>query len=703
LSSAGRGKKRYRLGFDIGGTFTDFVIFDQQDGIIRISKCLTTPEDPSLGVVNGLNQIKEDFGLGMEEAHNAVHGTTLIINAIIERKGAKTGLITTRGFRDLLAFRRELRYDVYDMHLLFPEPLAPRYLRREVSERTAYDGSIIQPLDRGEVKKIAQELREQGVEAVAVCLLHSYANPEHEQEIGRILGEEAPRIHITLSSDLFAEWREYERSSVAVLNAYVQPIAHQYINRLDDRLKEQAFDDVWYVMASNGGVLARETAATYPARVLESGPVAGSLAAAYYGRLLGVEDLLSFDMGGTTAKSCLVRDGNLSITNDYEVARANRFKRGSGLPVRLPVVDMIEIGAGGGSIARLDEMGLISVGPDSAGADPGPVCYGFGGQDPTVTDAALILGYFNPDYFLGGRMKLNPEAANRAVEKIASPLGLSEAQAAWGIFQVVCTNMAEAARVYLAEKGIDARNLAMIAYGGAGPAHAWRVADILRIPRIICPRAPGVLAAFGFLTAPLSFDFVQSYIARLDEVDLSTLNEIYEEMTRRGKELMNRSGITEENITFVKTADLRYVGQGFEINIPMPAHRFTDADRGSLSETFHRIYSENYGRNVEEATVELINLRMLISASLPPVQIEAAGRGETKNALKGRRNACFGGDGAYLECPVYDRYKLTPGWHTEGPAIIEERECTIVVGPSSRASVDDHLNVIMDFQQRAGK
>ena len=585
------------------------------------------------------------------------------------------------------------------MNLLIPEPLVPRYLRKEVSERVYYDGAVLKALDREEVIKIVRELKELDVEAIAVCLLHSCVNPGHEREIGDIIGQEAPQLYVTLSSDLFAEWREYERTSIAAINAYVQPLAHRYIHRLDERLREQSFRDVWYVMASNGGVLAKDTAAAYPGRVLESGPVAGALASAYYGKLLGVTDVLSFDMGGTTAKSCLVKDGKLSIANNYEVARANRFKKGSGLPVRLPVVDMIEIGAGGGSIARLNELGLINVGPDSAGANPGPSCYGFGGKEPTVTDASLILEYLNPGYFLGGRMKLHPEAAAKAIESVSEPLGLDAAQTAWGIYEVVCTNMAEAARIYLAEKGVDARTLTMIAYGGAGPAHAWRVADILKIPRIICPRAPGVLAAFGFLSAPLSFDFVQSCINRLDELNLDDVNRIYGQMERDGKTLMAESGVAEKDVTVVKTADMRYVGQGFEINVSIPGHQLAEGDRDSLTANFNEVYQESYRRSVQDAPIECINLRMLVSASLPPVKIDRADAGEKKESLKGKRRAYFGDKDGYRESLVYDRYLLAPGQRIEGPALIEERECTIVVGPPCQAEVDEYLNVIMDFSE----
>ncbi|RMF90755.1 MAG: hydantoinase/oxoprolinase family protein, partial [Nitrospinota bacterium] len=461
-------RKRYRLGFDVGGTFTDFAVYDEESGSVLTAKVLTTPANPADGVITGLRQIAQEYGIALSDIHQAVHhGTTLIINALIERKGARTGLITTRGFRDVLEFQREFRYDIYDLNLVFPSPLVPRFLRKEVTERTLYDGTILTPLQQDEAEQVVRELLDQGVEAIAVCLLHSYKNPAHERIIGEIVTRLAPQVALSLSSDILAELREYERTVLTVMNAYVQPLARRYLTHLHTRLREEGFQDVWHVMASNGGVLTVEKAATYPVRTLESGPVGGALAAAYYGKLTGFTDLLSFDMGGTTAKSCVIQKGEISITTDYEVARAKRFKKGSGFPVKLPIVDMIEIGAGGGSIARIDELGLITVGPESAGANPGPACYGLGGEEPTVTDANLILGYLNPDYFLGGAMRLDRDASLRAIQKIADPLGMTPVEAAWGIHEIVNTNMAEAARTHMVERGVDARTLTLFAYGGA--------------------------------------------------------------------------------------------------------------------------------------------------------------------------------------------------------------------------------------------
>lgn len=689
-------QKRYRLGFDVGGTFTDFVLYDEQEGTVRTAKVLTTPHNPADGVIEGLRKIQADFGVSMSDVHNAVHhGTTLIINALIERKGAKTGLITTKGFRDILEFQREFRYDIYDLNLLFPTPLVPRFLRQEVPERLLYNGTVLTPLDYTVAEEVIQRLLDQGVEAIAVCLLHSYKNPAHEKAIGTMIQRQAPEIALSLSSDILAELREYERTVITVMNAYVQPIARRYLTHLHTRLREEGFQDVWHVMASNGGVLTVENAATYPVRTLESGPVGGALAAAYYGKLTGFRNLLSFDMGGTTAKSCVIKDGEIGITTDYEVARAKRFKKGSGLPVKLPVIDMIEIGAGGGSIARIDELGLITVGPESAGADPGPACYGFGGQEPTVTDADLILGYFNPDYFLGGAMRLEKEASFRVLRKIADPLHLTPVEAAWGIYEIVNTNMAEAARTHMVERGVDARTLTMFAYGGAGPAHAHRIAGMLKIPQVIFPRSAGVLSALGFLTAPLSFDFVRSHIQELSELDIDLINNLYDELVREATTLLREAGVSAQEITIVRTADMRYAGQGFEVNIPIPDRVLTEEDRKTLFQIFHEVYQEQYGRMIQGVPVESVNWRLLASGPRPEIHIKREERKDLGDPVKGEREAYFGDLGGFVPCKVYDRYKCSPSMRLTGPALIEERECTIVIGPGGVAEVDDYLNLIL--------
>jgi N-methylhydantoinase A len=422
------------------------------------------------------------------------------------------------------------------------------------------------------------------------------------------------------------------------------------------------------------------------------------LAAAYYGKLTGFTNLLSFDMGGTTAKSCVIKNGEIGVTTDYEVARAKRFKKGSGLPVKLPLIDMIEIGAGGGSIARIDELGLITVGPESAGADPGPACYGFGGQEPTVTDADLVLGYFNPDYFLGGAMRLDKAASLRVIQQIADRLGMTPVEAAWGIYEIVNTNMAESARTHMVEKGVDARTLTLFAYGGAGPAHAHRIASILKIPRVIFPRNAGVLSALGFLTASLSFDFVRSHVQELSVLDIDLVNGIYAELVREATALLQEAGVPAQEITMVRTADMRYAGQGFEVNVPIPNRLLTVADRESLSQTLHAVYQKQYGRMIQGVPVESVNWRLLAYGPRPDIQITRAERRDLGDPVKGEREAYFGDRGGFARCKVYDRYKLPPGLQLTGPALIEERECTIVMGPESVAEVDDYLNLILHMQ-----
>ena len=454
-----KSSRRYRFGVDIGGTFTDLVVVDERGGVMLVGKTLTTPRDPSVGVLTGLTRMLAEQGLSARDIEVAVHATTLITNAIIERKGAKTALITTEGFKDVLEIGRELRYDLYDLFLEMPKPLVPRQLRREVRERVRKDGRVSIPLDRAQVETVVQELIDQGVESIAVCFLHSYINDEHELAVERQIGEKHPGMFVSVSSRVAREIREYERTSTTVANAYVQPLADKYLDRLAGKMEGIGFGGSLYMMLSNGGIASLRSARELPIRLVESGPAAGALVGGFYGGLVGERNVLAFDMGGTTAKACMVEDGQPMTTYSFEAARVHRFRRGSGLPLKVPAIELMEIGAGGGSIAHLDRMGLLKVGPESAGAEPGPACYGRGGVDPTVTDADLLLGYLNPDYFLGGEMRLDLEAARRAVrEKVAGPLNVGEVEAAWGIHEIVNENMAGAARVHIAEKGRDPRS-----------------------------------------------------------------------------------------------------------------------------------------------------------------------------------------------------------------------------------------------------
>lgn len=521
--------KRVRVGVDVGGTFTDFVLVDEDRDLIFTGKRLTTSEDPSIAITEGVARLLKEAGTDARRLDSVVHGTTLVTNTIIERTGAKVGLITSMGFRDALEMGREIRYDLYDLFLESPPTLVPRYLRCEVAGRVAPDGAVLQDFDEKGFREVARKLVEdEKVEAIAVCFMHAYRNPEHERRAKAILAEAFGGVPVTISSEVAPEIREFERTSTTCANAYVQPMMLRYLERLDNNLRDMGLNGALYVMLSGGGITTVRSAQAYPIRLVESGPAAGAMAASFYSGLTGVENLISFDMGGTTAKMCLIDGGRPDRKHDFEAGRVRRFMKGSGLPLKVSVVDMIEIGAGGGSLAHIDGMGLLKVGPRSAGSNPGPVCYNLGGTEPAVTDADLFLGYLNPDYFLGGEMKLDMTTVERAIgEKLAKPLGLSTLEAAVGIHNIVNENMAAATRMHLAEKGRDPRRYAMIAFGGAGPVHAYNLARLLKLGRLIVPLGAGVTSALGFLVAAPAIDYVRSYVSRLEQIDWPHLNALF--------------------------------------------------------------------------------------------------------------------------------------------------------------------------------
>jgi N-methylhydantoinase A len=687
---------------DIGGTFTDLILLDDESGAVTISKALTTPGDPSQAVETVLAEALGRGAAAAGDVSHVIHGTTLVTNAIIERKGARTALLTTKGFRDAVEIGRENRYELYDIFLDMPRPLVPRYLRLEVDERTFADGSIARPLPEAEVAALAEELRRKGIEAVAVSFLHSYANPAHEQRAAEIIREVAPDLRVSLSSEVNPEIREFERASTTCANVYVQDLVDRYLNELRARLARLGFRGSLFVMLSSGGIGTIETAARFPIRLLESGPAAGALATAYYGQTAGYGDLLSFDMGGTTAKLCVVESGQPLTATEFEVDRVYRFKRGSGLPVKIPVIEMIEIGAGGGSIAHLDSLGLLKVGPESAGADPGPVCYGRGGTKPTVTDADLVLGYLDPSFFLGGRMQLDLAAAERAIAtQIAKPLGMSVTDAAWGIHQVVNENMANAARVHAIERAKDPRSFPLFCFGGAGPVHGYRVAEILHTPAMIAPFGAGVTSTVGFLSAPLAFDFVRSAYGRLEDMDWESANEIFAAMEQEGRAVLTASGVAPEQISYSRSADMRYVGQGHEVRVPVPGGSLGAKRRDELGEAFDQVYQQLYQRAGPAVGLEIVNWRLVVSGPRPHLRL-AGGQGGSANAdeaLKGHRRAYVHEARDYQEVPVYDRYRLAPGAALHGPAIVEERESTVIVGPRGRVSIDELRNLRVDFDQ----
>ncbi len=690
-------QQTYRVGVDIGGTFTDIFLLSEEGGEVAIGKVLTTPRNPAEAVVNGLRALLHEQGIAPVVVTHLVHGTTLITNAIIERKGAKTGLITTKGFRDALEIGRERRYDIYDISLENPEPLVPRFLRREVNERLDNTGRVITPLNPDEALEVIRGLVADGIEALAVCLLHSFRNPAHELLIKKLVAEYFPHLVCSLSCEVMPEIREYERTSTTVANVYVKPLAQQYLNKLNADLRVLGLPRDIFIMLSNGGITSCGVAGEYPIRLIESGPAAGALAAVFYGTGKKLDRVISFDMGGTTAKICLIDHGKPLLTTDFEAARVYRFKKGSGLPLKVPVIEMIEIGAGGGSIARVDKLGLLKVGPDSAGAEPGPVCYDRGGEEPTVTDADLVLGYLSPDYFLGGKMRLNLEKAKGAIEdKIARPLKVDLLRAAWGIHQVVNENMANAARIHLVEKGRDPRDYNLIAFGGAGPVHAYRVAERLKLKTLVCPLAAGVTSAFGMLTAPLAFDFVQSYVTSLSELDFAVLERLYANMEKRGRDLLAAAGV-EGEIALTRSADMRYLHQGFEIRVPLPSSRLTKDDLSALRRAFAEEYERLYKRLNPGVEIEVVNWRLVASGPQPQITLrspEAAGRSLTA-ARKGERLVYLPEHNGFVPCSVYDRYLLPVGATFAGPAIVEERECTVVIGPGAKASVDEEQNLVI--------
>jgi len=685
-------KPIYRVGLDIGGTFTDFVLYDADSRRISLYKCLTTPRDPSAAALEGLGKLTAQAGIGIADIGEIVHGTTLVTNAIIERRGARLGLLTTKGFRDSLEMGTEQRYDIYDLFLGFPEPLVPRRHRLEIDERVDRHGRVVAPLNPDEVRGALRQLVEAGVEAIAVCFLHSYANPAHERAVGELIEREFRGLFVSLSSEIVAELREYPRAVTTCANTYVQPLMDRYMVNLESELASRGFRGTLRLMHSAGGLVAPAAARKFPIRLLESGPAGGGLASALFGDLAGERSVISFDMGGTTAKACLIEDGQIDVASMMEAARVHRFKRGSGLPIKSPVIDMIEIGAGGGSIAGIDEVGLLRVGPRSAGADPGPACYGRGGVEATVTDANLVLGFYDPAFFLGGRMTLDRKAAMTAVGKLGAELGMSAVEAAHGIHKVVTESMAAAARIHLVEKGKDPRAYAMVGFGGAGPAHAAGVARILGIREVIIPPASGAASCLGFLVAPLSFEHVRSHPVRMTAgFDAVAVNTALNELEAEGRALLAEAGVAVSQITVERSADMRLVGQMHEINVPLPAGAIDQYSLDAIRSSFAQVYTRRYTSLYAGATIEAISFRVRVLGPAPELALDQAGGAAAGEKRKGARHVWFGG--GFVEAPVFDRYALMPGDTIPGPAIVEEREATTVVPPGDSLRVDKNLNL----------
>jgi len=687
----------YRVGFDVGGTFTDFVL-QSPTGELTTAKLLTTYPDPSAACLAGLDELTA--AVGWDEIAQVVHGTTLGSNIVIERKARGVGLLTTRGFRDVLIIGREKRYQVYDLQIEKPKPLIPRRLIGEATERVLADGSVRTPLDEDDARRAIRELAARGVTTLAVCFLHAYLNPVHEKRVVELAAEEAPAMAVTLSHEVSPTFREYERTSTAVVNAYVMTALREYLRGLGAQLKERGYRGRLFVMQSSGGIATADAMERYPVRMIESGPAAGALMAAAYGELTGHRDLIAFDMGGTTAKLSLIEGGRPGTTTAFELHRVNNAP-GSGLPMNIQAIDLVEIGAGGGSIARAT-LGVIAVGPESASSTPGPVCYRQGGTEPTVTDANLVLGYLNPDYFAGGTMTLDGAGAAHAIEtRVARPLGLTVEQAAWGIHQIVTTNMELATRVVSIERGRDPRALTLVAFGGSGPVHGCRLAQALGIPRVILPAAAGVTAAIGLLAAEVRFDVARTYARRVEAVDLAFVSAMYEEMARQATEVVHESS-ADGSVVLARAADARYVGQGYELAVPVPAGALDAAALGRVRRSFDEIYAARYGYASPSEPVEIVTWKLSATAQAARIELARARFGgeetEGSRARKGIRRAWFPETGGWTETPVYDRHRLAARASLSGPAIVEERESTTVLPPGVTATVDDYASLIVSVR-----
>jgi len=687
-----------RLGIDVGGTFTDLAAIDDAGGDVMVEKVLTTPEDPWLGIRTGVERLMSN-GLRAAEVSSVIHGTTLVTNAIIERRGARIGFITTRGFRDILYFGREFRYDIYDPDLVMPEPLVPRAMRREVDERVAADGSVIRALDPNAARTVVKDLLEAGAESIAVCLLHSYRYPAHEELIRDLIREQNSDIAVSLSNEVLPQIREYERSSATALNAYTQPVVHTYLYRLHEGLRALGFDAPLYLMTSSGGTIAVDTAASFPIQLIESGPAAGTLVAALIGRQVGVDGVVSFDMGGTTAKSCVIKSRRPLINKTPEVARERRAKRGSGIPVGVPMIDLLEIGAGGGSIAEVDQLGLLRVGPRSAGARPGPACYGLDGKEPTVTDADLLLGLIDPGSFLSGSMALDRTAACSAIsENVAQRLHVDTLEAAAAIHRVVTDNMAEATRVHAAEVNVDLRGFWLVAFGGAGPLHAYGVAERLGLPVVVFPKNAGVLSAIGLLTAPLAFEFSRSHPSELSALDRDVVNRILEELEQRARSLLRDSGL-DQDVIIERSVEMCYSGQRYEVTTPLPEGQLDAEAPARLKSVFDATYEATYGRRLSTLPASCLTWRVLAKGPAPDHWWHTLERNVAPPSLLPRsksaiRRAYLPGHGQ-LDCEVHARDRLGAGQVVAGPALVEDGSSTAVVPPRASAVVDSRSNLIM--------
>jgi N-methylhydantoinase A len=674
----------YSLAVDIGGTFTDIVLRND-NGEMFVEKTLSTHADLLVGFFRGVRSVLDKAAISASQVDGVVvHATTVVTNALIERKGPRTALLVTAGFCDVLSIRNEHRYDMFDLQIEFPDPLIPRALTFGIHERVMADGTLLQDVDAAQVEQVGRELLAQGFVSVAVCLLNSFRNPANEARVGAILRTVAPALYVTLSSDVSPQIREYPRASTTAVNAFTVPITAPYLRALGEKLLTEGIANKPLIMLSSGGVIGADIAGRNPVRMIESGPAAGALAASYFAELLDLDRLLSFDMGGTTAKACLIEQREPLVTGSFEVDRKYRFAEGSGMPLTIPSIDMIEIGAGGGSIASMDDLGLLKVGPRSAGSEPGPACYGRGGTNPTVTDSDLVLGLLDADGFLGGDMRLDRDAAFAAMSRLGSALGTDTVQTARGIFRIVAETMALAARAHATDRGIDYRGLPLLAFGGAGPVHACAVGELLESSAVIFPPQASVLSAFGTLVTPVRLDLVRSALGRLESLDWADSDAVFDSMVAQATAALVDAGCRPVDIVFRFGADMRYFGQQSEVSVVLPADPRAARDNALIRRTFEAAYLAQYGVLPSHVPVEIVSWRL--SASGPPIAVVAPHKADRPASAAARgRPVDLWSDKQVV--PVYDRVGLASDQVIPGPALVEERETTIVIPPGWSARV----------------
>ena len=689
-----------RIAADIGGTFTDIVL-DGPAGR-QSAKVLTTPRAPEAGVFEALEAVLGRSGAAPGEVDVFVHGTTLATNALIERKGARTAFLTTRGFRDILEMGFEKRFEQYDVFMDKPDPLVPRPLRYEVTERVSARGRVLVPLDEAELRAVAGACRAAGVEAVAVGLLHAYAHPAHERGVREILAAELPGATVCLSSEVCPEIREYERFSTTCANAYVRPLISGYLHRLREGLVERGMTCPFYLMMSGGGVTTVENAARYPVRLVESGPAGGAILAGHVARECGLTEALSLDMGGTTAKICLIENGSPERSRTFEVARRYRDLKGSGLPVRIPVIEMVEIGAGGGSIARVDDMSRLRVGPQSAGSEPGPACYGRGGCEATVTDANLALGKLDPERFAGGRIGLDADrAADALARDVGGRLGLDGHWPAVGVIEMVDENMANASRVHAIERGKVIGRHTMVAFGGGAPLHAGRLAQKLGIERVVIPRGAGVGSAIGFLLAPIAYEVVRSIAVDFRELDADAVNSMLDEMREEATAVVRAGAPAGAGLAVARVVELRYVGQGHDLRIALDDEPLTRDHGRLLKARFEDRYRAVYGLTIDGLDIQSVSWSVTVATEAPRAEPAEMPGFRSPARAKSSRNIYDPGLGKMVRCPVYSRFELAPGTEVTGPAIIAEDETSTYVPASFSAALNSFEYIVMDH--RAGE